>query len=81
MLFKEIAVACDKIWLIAESLISVSESSSCSSPSSSSSSDSDGEAASLSKGQLDLIKSDKNVCPDGCGQDLYNITLELRSQR
>jgi hypothetical protein len=21
------------------------------------------------------------VCPDGCGQDLYNITLELRSQR
>jgi hypothetical protein len=57
------------------------ESSTCSSPSSSCNSDSDDEATSLGHKKLDPIKFDKNVCPEGCEPQLYNVTLELRSQR
>lgn len=48
--------------------------------SSSSSSESD-DAPSLRSEKLGLMKFDESACPEGCEQDLYDLTFVLRCQR
>lgn len=52
-----------------------------SSESSEESSEEDLDAASLSSGDIGLIKLDESVCPEGCDVNLYNLAFELRAQR
>ncbi|KAJ8984433.1 hypothetical protein NQ317_012496 [Molorchus minor] len=54
---------------------------SSSSSSSSSSSESEDDAASQDSEDFTIIKQDLNVCPKGCEQAIFDLTINLRTER
>jgi hypothetical protein len=48
---------------------------------SSSTSESYNDAATLGSEEFGPMKFGESVCPEGCEQDLYDLTFVLRSQR
>lgn len=59
----------------------VLDTSSESSTSSSSEESQDDNASSIDSRDFGYIKQDLNVCPKGCEPAIYDLTVELRSQR
>jgi hypothetical protein len=62
-------------------VISGSELSKALSSSSSNSNELDKNAANAGSEELGPVTLDENVCPEGCEQELYDITFELRCER
>lgn len=62
-------------------LLSFLESDEESTESSEESSDEDLDTASLSSGDIGIIKLDENICPEGCDVNLYNLAFQMRMQR
>jgi hypothetical protein len=61
--------------------ISGSESGSSLESSSSSSNESGDSAANLGSEKHGPVTLDENMCPEGCEQELYDMTLKLRAER
>jgi len=57
------------------------ESSSESSSTTSSEEEDEADAASVDSKEIQTIRFDENVCPQGCPRDLYDLTFTLRAQR
>ncbi|KAJ8927185.1 hypothetical protein NQ314_020461 [Rhamnusium bicolor] len=65
---------------ISQDVIEDVKSSSESSSSSSSEEDEVDESASLDSRDFGIIRQDLNVCPKGCEQAIYNLTIDLRTK-